>query len=52
MNKLKNMLGLGKKPTPESLANADNGRFLCDIEAKEYQGNNNIRDTNEIVEIK
>jgi len=34
-----------------ALANADNGRYLVEIEAKEYDGNINVRDVNEIVEI-
>jgi len=46
---IKEKLGLGGKKA--ALANAENGRFLVEIEAKEYQGNTNVRDINEIVEI-
>ena len=51
MNWVKDKLGLGKKTADAALANADNGRFLVEIAAKEYVGNTNIRDINERVEI-
>ena len=51
MNWVKDKLGLGKKAADATLANADNGRFLVEISAKEYVGNTNIRDINERVEI-
>ena len=34
-----------------ALADAGNGRYLVEIEAKEYNGNISVRDINEIVEI-
>lgn len=52
MEWVKDKLGLNKKKIDAAaLASADNGRFLVDIEAKEYVSNVNIRDVNEMVEI-
>ena len=41
----------GGESKQQALASAENGRFLVEIEAKEYVGNKNIRDVGEMVEI-
>eukprot|EP00946_MAST-07B_sp_MAST-7B-sp1_P002729 g2729.t1 len=47
----KNKDGEEKVDDKAALADAGNGRYLVEIEAKEYNGNINVRDINEIVEI-